>query len=89
MNYSFKYSYFPTAWKQPNVISIIKPGRDPSDPNSYKPISLLNALGIFLFHLINVYNQFKFFNTLHLHLIFILNSLHQCKFSESIRKSVF
>jgi hypothetical protein len=45
MNACFKYSYFPTAWKQANVIPILKPGKDPSDPKSYRPISLLNALG--------------------------------------------
>jgi hypothetical protein len=40
----FKYSYFPTAWKQTNVFPILKPGKDPSDPKSYRPVSLLNAL---------------------------------------------
>jgi hypothetical protein len=39
-----KYSYFPTAWKLANVIPILKPSKDPSDPKSYRPISLLNAL---------------------------------------------
>jgi hypothetical protein len=46
MNACFKYSYFPTAWKQANVIPILKPGnpvKDPSDPKIYRPISLLNA----------------------------------------------
>jgi hypothetical protein len=44
MNASFKYSYFLFAWKQANIIPILKPGRDPSDPKSYNSISLLNAL---------------------------------------------
>jgi hypothetical protein len=44
MNGCFKYSYFPTAWKQANVIPILKPGKDPSDPKSYRPINLFNAL---------------------------------------------
>jgi hypothetical protein len=39
MNGCFKYSYFPTAWKQENVIPNLKPGKDPSDPKSYRPIS--------------------------------------------------
>jgi hypothetical protein len=39
---------FPTAWKQANVIPILKPGKDPSDRKSYMPISLLNALNIIL-----------------------------------------
>jgi hypothetical protein len=44
MNACFKYSYFPTAWKQANVIPILKPGKDPSDLKNYRPISLLNPL---------------------------------------------
>jgi hypothetical protein len=32
MNACFIYSYFPTVWKQANVIPILKPGKDPSDP---------------------------------------------------------
>jgi hypothetical protein len=45
VNACFKYSYFPTAWKQANVIPILKPGKEPSDPKIYRPINLLNALG--------------------------------------------
>jgi hypothetical protein len=45
MNACFKYSYFINAWKQTNIIPILKPDpSDPSDPKSYKTISLLNAL---------------------------------------------
>jgi hypothetical protein len=44
MNACFKYSYFPTVWKQACVIPTLKPGRDSSDPKSYRPISLLKAL---------------------------------------------
>jgi hypothetical protein len=38
MNACFKYSYFPIAWKQANVIPSLKPGKDPSDPKSYSLI---------------------------------------------------
>jgi hypothetical protein len=36
--------YYPTAWKQANVIPILKPSKDPSDPKGYRPISLLDAI---------------------------------------------
>jgi hypothetical protein len=36
MNACFKYSYFPTAWKQANVIPILEPGKDPFDPKSHR-----------------------------------------------------
>jgi hypothetical protein len=38
MNARFENSYFP------NVIPILKPSKDPSDPKSYIPIRMLNAL---------------------------------------------
>jgi hypothetical protein len=38
MNACFKYSYFPTTWKQANDIPILKPAKDASDPKSYRPI---------------------------------------------------
>jgi hypothetical protein len=37
-------AFFQLPGKQANVIPILKPGKDPSDPKSYRPISLLNAL---------------------------------------------
>ncbi|KAH0809408.1 hypothetical protein GEV33_013383 [Tenebrio molitor] len=37
--------YFPTAWKNAKTIMIPKPGKNPSDPRSYRPISLLNIIG--------------------------------------------
>jgi len=30
--------HFPTAWKHARVISILKPGKDPALPASYRPI---------------------------------------------------
>ena len=36
--------YFPSMWKTAKVIPIIKPGKDPTSPASYRPISLLSAI---------------------------------------------
>jgi hypothetical protein len=37
--------HFPTAWKHARVISILKLGKDPALPSSYRPISLLDSIG--------------------------------------------
>jgi hypothetical protein len=37
--------HFPSVWKHARVISILKPGKDPALPSSYRPISLLDAIG--------------------------------------------
>jgi hypothetical protein len=37
--------YFPTRWKHARVISILKLGKDPALPSSYRPISLLDMIG--------------------------------------------
>jgi hypothetical protein len=37
--------HFPTEWKHARVISILKPGKDPAPPSSYRPISLLDMIG--------------------------------------------
>ena len=34
----------PNSWKEATVIPIPKPGKDPSDPNSYRPIALTSCL---------------------------------------------
>jgi hypothetical protein len=36
---------FPPVWTQARVISILKPGKDPAQPTSYRPISLLDTIG--------------------------------------------
>jgi hypothetical protein len=41
----FRTQYFPSAWKHARVISILKPGKDPAQPASYRPISLLDTIG--------------------------------------------
>jgi hypothetical protein len=37
--------HFPTARNHARVISILKPGKDPALPSSYRPISLLDTIG--------------------------------------------
>ena len=44
-NASFRLGFIPPYWKTANVVAVPKPGRDPSSPSSYRPISLLSALG--------------------------------------------
>jgi hypothetical protein len=41
-----KFSSFPIAGKRAdNIIPILKPGKDPTAPKSYRPISLLSTVG--------------------------------------------
>lgn len=44
-NACFKLCYFPSAWKEAVILPIPKPGKDPTIPSSYRPISLLSNLG--------------------------------------------
>jgi hypothetical protein len=44
-NAALRAQYFPPVWKHARVISILKPGKDPSLPSSYRPISLLDMMG--------------------------------------------
>ena len=37
--------HFPSLWKNARVTSILKPGKDPALPSSYRPICLLDAIG--------------------------------------------
>jgi len=37
--------HFPTVWKHARAISVLKPGKDPALPSSYRPISLLDTIG--------------------------------------------
>lgn len=43
-NRCLELGYFPSRWKLAKVIPILKSGKDPSSPRSYRPISLLSAL---------------------------------------------
>jgi hypothetical protein len=42
---AFLAQYFPPVWKHGRVISILKPGKDPSLPSSYRPINLIDTIG--------------------------------------------
>ena len=44
-NHLLHIGLFPNAWKRAKVIPILKPNKPPTDPNSYRPISLLSIVG--------------------------------------------
>ncbi|GBN44864.1 putative RNA-directed DNA polymerase from transposon X-element [Araneus ventricosus] len=43
INNIFKFNYFPEAWKTAVVVPILKPGKDPTQPENYRAISLLST----------------------------------------------
>ncbi|GBM25257.1 RNA-directed DNA polymerase from mobile element jockey, partial [Araneus ventricosus] len=47
-----KFGYFPTRWKTATIIPILKPGKDPTDPMSYRPISLLPSISKIAEHIL-------------------------------------
>jgi len=42
-----RFEALPPVWKYVRVISIHKPGKDPAQPSSYRPINLLDTIGKF------------------------------------------
>lgn len=44
-NWCLTTGYFPEIFKNAKVIPILKQGKDPKSPTSYRPISMLNCLG--------------------------------------------
>ena len=44
INRSWRWGTVPTAWKHSLVIPILKSGKSPSDPNSYRPVSLISII---------------------------------------------
>jgi hypothetical protein len=44
-NAVLRRQYFPPVWKHAHVLPILKPGKDPTQPSSYRPVSLLNTVG--------------------------------------------
>lgn len=45
INSTFKLCHFPTPWKHASLALIKKPNKPDNDPTSYRPISLLSAIG--------------------------------------------
>ena len=52
-NHLWSKHLFPKAWKHAIVIPISKPGKDPSNPNNYRPISLTSCLCKLLEKMVN------------------------------------
>jgi hypothetical protein len=44
-NAVLRRQYFPPVWKHALVLPILKPGKDLTQPSSYRPISLLDTVG--------------------------------------------
>ncbi|KAL1137894.1 hypothetical protein AAG570_009589 [Ranatra chinensis] len=65
INSCLAIEYFPSDWKQANIIVFAKPGKDPTDLKNYRPISLLNTMGKILEKIIlKRLNKFIHDNTL-------------------------
>lgn len=43
-NYVWEAGMLPTKWKHALVVPILKPGKDPSSPSSYRPIALTSVM---------------------------------------------
>jgi len=61
-NVILRTHHFPKTWKHARVIYILKPGKDPALPSSYRPISLLDTIGklfekILLARILHVVNE--------------------------------
>ena len=52
-NHCLNTGYFPRHWKMATGVMIPKPGKDTTDVNSYRPISLLNCIGKLLERILN------------------------------------
>lgn len=44
-NFIWNTGIIPSIWKQSVIVPILKPGKDPSNPSSYRPIALTSQLG--------------------------------------------
>ena len=74
-NYCWSNSVFPESWKTAIILPFHKPGKDPSNPVSYRPISLLSTFGKVFERLV--------FNRLYW---FLENSLKLPEFQAGFRK---
>jgi hypothetical protein len=62
-NSLLRLGYFPSKWKVAAIILINKPGKVKSNPDSYRPISLLSSISIL------------FEKVIHTRLLFYLNAI--------------
>ena len=53
LNYTLSLGYFPLIFKEGIIILILKPGKDPTKPSSYRPITLLEIPGKILERIVN------------------------------------
>ncbi|KAJ0179728.1 hypothetical protein K1T71_004319 [Dendrolimus kikuchii] len=59
LNHIFLSSVVPDSWKIQIIIPILKPGKDATDPNSYRPIALSSVISKIMEHLIK--NRLEWF----------------------------
>ena len=52
INAIFSFGNVPESWKTQIIIPILKPGKNPTDPSSYRPIALSSVLAKILEHLV-------------------------------------
>ena len=52
-NYIWTTGKFPDGWQYATIIPIPKPGKDPAEPNNYRPIALTSYLFKTLERMIN------------------------------------
>ena len=71
INHIWKSRSFPEEWREATIIPIPKPGKDHSDPNNYRPISLTSCICKLMERLIN--NRLMWY----LEKLNLLNN-HQC-----------
>ena len=53
VNYIWTTGKFPDDWQYVTIIPIPKPGKDPAEPNNYRPIALTSCLCKTLERMIN------------------------------------
>ncbi|GBL75210.1 RNA-directed DNA polymerase from mobile element jockey [Araneus ventricosus] len=69
-NYLWSNSTVPESWRIAKIIPILKPGKNPTEVSSYRPIALTSVLGkvferMILARLLRVYLKNSFFSSFH------------------------
>ena len=44
LNDIWTHDNLPASWHQPNVVPLLKAGKNPTDPSSYRPIALTSCM---------------------------------------------